>query len=476
MVARYDDLSYTANTTPDEVFRDVSDLGLRWNILKGGLQRFEFTIRAASEFEAYERYRTHLGHLVGIHDTYLNRVITGNIYEIRPEGRLVTYIGAGPARRLNDDNYSSADMTDLTLPTDDTDVVLKDILDDTVPISSADQSNIDATSVDIGAWVPDTWYFRPVYSGTFKKTDECIADLALMGNSSSVGMDFYFVDAPLNGVSIQKPLPYFKARSKTADPDWRFSAKTLPRDGLMLARHIWDIASNVNVGYGRLTGTHNGATSAHLIDTTASFEASGVVLGDKVTNVTDGWTRAVEAFVDPVNDDELDLHDSPDGTEWASGERYSIKLQETNWNTELSEVNYWSRSARIKQQALDNTQADLYRALYHALYKDALLQQAFVIGDPFIEDGQGKNWPLWTPLFMPTGTAYFEVTDLFPEAALTGASEDRQQAFMAVSMDYTQKDNRFRVVPSTGDSRLDVMLERAIAEKQQIGEIISTRA
>jgi hypothetical protein len=66
---------------------------------------------------------------------------------------------------------------------------------------------------------------------------------------------------------------------------------------------------------------------------------------------------------------------------------------------------------------------------------------------------------------------YFRITDLFPEAAVFSASDDRQQTFMAVAMDYTYRDNRLRVVPSTGDSRLDVQLNQAGLIQ---GQIIST--
>ena len=66
---------------------------------------------------------------------------------------------------------------------------------------------------------------------------------------------------------------------------------------------------------------------------------------------------------------------------------------------------------------------------------------------------------------------YFRISDIFPAAAVFGDSDDREQTFMAVAMDYTYSDNRLRIVPSTNDSRLDALLNQA---KIINGQIVST--
>ena len=106
-----------------------------------------------------------------------------------------------------------------------------------------------------------------------------------------------------------------------------------------------------------------------------------------------------------------------------------------------------------------------------AVYEDAVQQQSFVIGSQTIKDGNGACYPLWQPLM--GNSFYFRVTDIFPEAALFGASDDRLQAFPVVAMDYTYNDNRLRVVPSTEDSRLDMLLAKANIVS---GQMINTEA
>lgn len=469
MAARYDDRNYTG-TNPVEFFDDPENVGIRLNILKGGIQRIELTIRAHSENDAYNRYKNHLGQLIAVFDSYLHLCITGNVFEVVPDGRNVTYICPGPERRLEDDLYTLTRFQDITVPTDNTDVVIKDILDDAVTILSSDQSNIATTGIDIGAWMPQK-------SSSSISAGEAIFQLADMGKSDFSSMDFYLVDQTLNGVQIQKPLPYFKARSETAAIDWQFNREDLARDGLELARNIWNLQREIYVRYGRITGTADGGESAHLIDADGAFEERGVAMGDRVVNLATGKSGTVEAFVDAVNDDELDLTDHPLGSEWSTGDDYVIQLQnlQLTSGSSSSETDLWTVRTNYEFPYFDQTQAETYRDKLMGLFEKPVLQQAFVLSSPRIRDGNGALWPLWTPLFMPSGSAYFRANDIFPEAALFDTSDDREKAFMAVTMDYEYRDNRLRIVPSTGDSRLDVMLAQALAEDRRVSEIISAQ-
>jgi hypothetical protein len=466
MVARYDDYSYTAGITPAEIFDDPQDLGLRWNILKGGLQKFEFTIRASSLIDAYDRYDRHNGQLVAFYDSYLNHVLTGNIYEIVPDGRRVTYIGAGPSRRLNDESYTVGDMSDLTIPTNHTSWLLQDILDDAVVVDNGDMSNIENSGLDIEAWTPRKNSFA-------QPAGDSIFEIAKMGNASGAIMDFFFVDAQLDGISIAKPYPYFVSRVTNADPDWLISGRDLPANGLTLARNIWNLARYVRIAYGRIVGTAT-SNSADLIDSGGGF--TGVVSsGDQIVNLTTGSVYTSERL---VSDTQIDLNDQS-GTNFSINDQYSIDLQLPQWPTQVTSslTDLWTKEFIDFQRFFSEAQATAYQDQVLALYETPQLQQSFVLTQPMIKNGDEIDYPLWYPLFMPTGSAYFRVTDIFPDAAVFGNSDDRKATFMAVTMDYTHRNNRLRIVPSTGDSRLDVVLLQSMASyeyRRQLGEIVST--
>ena len=66
---------------------------------------------------------------------------------------------------------------------------------------------------------------------------------------------------------------------------------------------------------------------------------------------------------------------------------------------------------------------------------------------------------------------YFRADNLFIDEAVFTDSDDRANSFMAVAMDYQYASNRLRIVPSTGDSRLDAILGQAGLLQ---GQIIST--
>jgi hypothetical protein len=457
LAARYDENDYTG-TTPAEVFPEPADVGIRW-ALPGGVQRIELTVQAKSEMDAWDRYQNHLGHEIAIYDGFADRPITGFVYEIVPEGRHITYICAGPMKRLNDDVYQVGDMP----ASGDTDAYIKDILTDSVTIDSTDQSNIDASSVDIEGWAPDEQTGLPA--------GDAILQLAQIGDASNNLMDFYLVDQPFSGVQLQAPLPYFKARSTTASPDWIFSRADLVPGGITMSRHIWNLKRNVSIGWGRISGTHTGSNnSTNLLDGAANFQTSLVTLGDRLINLTDGSYSHVGAisttilqpeFMQGGTDDDFDTND-----------KYSVLLSYPKMPSSpsaSSETDLWTVNHYEQRPEMSLTQAGHYEDALLALYEKPVQQQSFVIGASTIKDGNGARWPLWRPLM--GSTFYFRITDLFPEAALFSASDDRQQSFMAVAMDYTYADNRLRVVPSTGDSRLDVQLNQAGLIQ---GQIIST--
>ena len=120
---------------------------------------------------------------------------------------------------------------------------------------------------------------------------------------------------------------------------------------------------------------------------------------------------------------------------------------------------------------MDQTHAANFANSLISWYEKPQLQQSFVLGSSTISTSDGAMFPLWRPMF--GDSFWFKGLDLFPETALLSTADDQAKAFLAISMDYTSIDNRLRIVPSTGDSRLDAILNHA---DLAAGWIISTAA
>ncbi len=455
--ARYADTGI-GGSSPNELFSEISDLGIRWTAVGGGVQRVELTVRNKNKLDGYRRYDEHLGHTFAIYDDYLHSYISAQCFEVVPDGRHTTYIMSGPFKRTYDDTYDNIDWkADLSAVTD-TDVAIKSVLTRAVTVDDTDQTNIDGSGVNVGGWTPK-------HVGT--RAGDAILELAPVGDSSDNPMDFYFVDQEFYRTQMQAPLPYFKSRSTTASPNWIFSIEDLAPNGLTLARHIWDLKTHIQIGYGRLAGTCTAGSGAALIDgVTASFITDQVRPGDRAINLNDNTVFEV-ATVDSAT--QLSFTDTT-VTNWANLEKYSIKMRDPKWTTSSAgSSDYWTVEHREVRMEMDQTQAEQYRDQLYALYNDAQLQQAFVISAPTIKDGYGVNHALWEPFF---GTSfYFRADNLFVDEAVFNDSDDRANSFMAVAMDYRHSTSRLRVVPSTGDSRLDAILGQAGLLQ---GQIIST--
>jgi hypothetical protein len=460
--ALYTDTDYTAGITPTLFFDDIADLGLRWS-LPGGIQRIELTVRTHHAMDSYRRYINNLGNIITVFDNTLWGYTSGNVYEVVPDGRFVTYVCGGPWKRTNDQKYTLANFAGVN--TSDTDVVIKDILTDKVNIDNTDQSNIEATSTAVGGWVPNENLHNMAAA-------DAIAQLAAIGDDSDNIMDFFYAHAPMQRGAVTKPFPYLKARSDTANPTWQFNLKDLAPGGLTLARNIWNLRRSVSIGYGRLSGAVTTTSTTQLID--ASGDTPGfndkVRPGDTVFDTTDSqaWT-----VTDVNSDTVLDLEPTDHGGTLTSGDDYSVQLSEPQWVSATSSETdlFGSQIPDYKEihMEMDTTQATQYATAMKNYYENPTLQQAFVVGSPTLQARYGGEFPLWTPFFF--SSFYFRVNDLFPEAGLLSASNDGSKAFLAVAMDYTYNNNRLRVVPVAFDSRLDAMLKQAEVIN---AEIIST--
>lgn len=459
LAARYDDPNY-AGAGISEAFDSPANVGIRW-ALPGGVRRIELTVKAHSKYDAYERYVSHQGHRIALYDNLCDRYIGSQVYEVVKDGIHVSYLCTGPWKRTYDKQYTVSDMGDLTIPTDDINVVVKDILDDQVDVDSGDTTNVSDSGVNIGAWSPDR-------RGIYALAGEAINELYKVGDSSNNPTDFYFVDQRFNGEQMQAPDAYLKSRSTTADPDWVFSIEDLAPDGLTLARHIWDLRRQVVIGFGRLTGDDDGVGNAAVLTDTGGVDfRSYVTIGDTVLNYTQDELFTVSVVAQTV----LTFQAIDHAGDWDNGDRYVVFLKQpsyTGWATS-TETDLWAPRYRENRLEFDQTQAEEYRDALLALYEKTQQQQAFVIGSPTIRDFGGSKWPLWRTMM---GTSfYFRADNLFPEASVFGDSDNRETAFMAVAMDYTHSDGKLRIVPSTGDSRLDAMLGEAGIIR---GQIIST--
>jgi len=446
MIARYHDQTI-GGQAPSELIDEFSELSIRW-ALPGGVQRVEITVRGYNRLDPYRRYKTHLGDTFAIYDNTLHRTLTCQCYEVIPDGAHVTYVCAGAWKRANDDFYNVGDFP----AAGNTDAIIKDILTDSVAITSADQTNIGASSVAIGGWIPD--HTPGTYAGN------AIAELALVGDNADAMMDFYFVDQILDESKPNLPIPYFKARSQTATPDWIFSIEDLAPNGLTMARNIWNLKTLVWIAYGRWSGVHDGGNGAHaLIDASENFTL-GVRPGDRVINITDNEVHEVDSISKTgAGWDTLNFVNSVTGN-WDNGDVYSIKLRDPNWTAASAESSdYWSVFYREIRPEMDQTQAEQYRDQLAATYSAPVQQQAFVISAATIKDANGVNYPLWGPLMHDS--FYFRADNIFVDESIFTDSDDRAHTWMATAMDYTYSNNRLRIVPSSGDSRLDSILNQA---------------
>jgi hypothetical protein len=452
------DNSYSSPVKKENL-QDIADLGIRW-ALPGGVQRIELLIRAKSRADAKDRYNRHHGDRIIVYDNFIDRpVVSGQIYEVIPDGRDVFYIMAGAWKRHFDQYYTIGNMADLTLPTDDTDVVIKDILDDTVTILGTDQSNIAATSLNIGGWHADDIVGTPA--------GEAIATLASIGDSSSTPLDYYVIERPFLGGKPQAPLPVLEARSKTSAVDWLVAQEDFAGRGLQQSRHIWRMVNDVRIGYGVLTGTYTagGPSTTTLTDSAATFIASGVKVGDIVTNISDGSAGAV-ASVNTATQLTVEALAGGSGNNFVNGDVYGLRLDRIQWISSTTSSkddvarDFWTVEYREQQSDMDATQALKYATALLDLFDTPVQQQAIVISAPTIRDRQGVRWPLWRVIAHNGG--YIRLFDFEPAVVSSAFKSANRKTSMKISaMDYTYKDNQLRIVPDLPDSRLDAIMQQA---------------
>ena len=447
-VARY---YSAARTGTFEVYRQPANLGVRW-ALPGGLQRLEFSVRKQNYFSGYRAYENQLGDGVALFDTPLYRpVVDGWIYEVVPDGRHVHYICAGGWKRMSD-QYETGNPSATT---DHTDVYLKSVLTNHAPAISTDQSNIDDTGTDIGEYRVDE-----IQGAT---PQEIVRDLLKMGTSTGGEiLDFWLVPARLDGTDLQAPLPYLKARASGVGIDYQVNRRDL-RD-LDFSRHIWGLANDVETYYTfstQLTNNENGNATTITVDDGSGFaEGNGIVIfingGGSHKTIVDGVTGN-----DITIEDGLPALNAGNPVANAGNRVYRENLTTSGGSTDAtSQGNYWQRQRHEVLEELDQTQDSQYEDILLNTYKNPVQQAAFTIGSRTIKEISGPEYPLWRMLINP---GWIRVNDLFPAASLATLSLDALRVFRIVALDYDHTSRTMRVVPDNieGDSRLDVILQRA---------------
>jgi hypothetical protein len=436
-----------------EQFDAPENIGIRWNVESFGIERIEVTIKATSVFDIYERMNNHLGQRLAVYPSTLYRPVSGWITEVRPEGaNRLTYIAKGPRWRFEDTFFR-----DVANDSDDTDDAVETILTDYVDIDNGDFSDIDATGTDADGAQPD------FPEGNFPS--EMIDRYCKMSDSSGNVWDFWMVDEPFSGVSLQQYKPYFKSRGGYTAADWIVSRADLTR--LNLSRSIAEYRDQTLVYYGTFDGscTTTQTDGIRLIDSTGNFTGFGVEPGDRVVNTTDGSNGKVESV---INSTTLDLIPSggnglQGGTDnlWQSGDSYRITRIDS-WYGEYDTLTISdpivNRLYITREQYMNATQASQYADALLSFFSEPQQTQSFVIGSRWIKDSSGARRPPWSPIF--EGGGVLRVSDLYPAAALFSETQNTLTSFLITAMDWDNRSHKLTVHVDTKDGRLDARLKR----------------
>lgn len=280
---------------------NAANIGIRWNVERYGLQRLEFTIKARSREDLYDRLNNHLGHRVGVIGSAVYKPITGFVTGVEPLGGYrLRYVAKGPyvwlLRDLVNTIYTTAGQISANLQT---------LLTNNCEATGANYDNIASNTTTLGGYqnrYPEGSYPGDIITAWLNKSD-----------SSSNIYDFWLVDNPLDGLAVQEWIPHYAARSSTASINWQVDRNDLSR--LTQSRDINALRTNVTVYYGTIDGTHDGPSkgnsfagthdggnnSADLIDTGENFEEKGVKRGDAVHNTDDNSSAVVASLSTDTN-------------------------------------------------------------------------------------------------------------------------------------------------------------------------------
>lgn len=431
-----------------EQFDSIVSAGVRWSIETFGVDRIEVTVKTRNRLDVYDRLAKHNGQRLALYGSELCRPISGNIVKVEQAGEnLITYTARGP--RWRHDDW----LVRATFPTgQDTNERLEQLLTTYVDITSSDYSDIDATGKD-AAEFQTTW---PRGNYPSKIIDE----YRKMSDADGNPWDYWCVDETFDGTSLRKFKPYFKNRNAQTVA-WRVSLKDmrLPQ----LSRSIEELKSFARVWYGSFqTAVSTGdATGVTLIAAPANFTGFQVEAGDRVTNITDGSRGKVKSITSGST-----LVLVGDGLQGGVDDRFDVGdeiyiTREDAWYSETATA----ASAPLTRHFDHNNK--LFRAEQASSYAQALVdfygvpiqQQSFVITAPYITDANGAKRSLWD--VVANGGGVLHVTDLYPAAAQTAGTLNRETIFFITALDYDHSSNQLSVRVDSTDGRLDAQLRMA---------------
>jgi hypothetical protein len=215
-------------------YSNIGDISISWGI-HGGIQSYSHNI-TMSPISAWSFFKNYTGYRLTLVDQYCDRPIAdGLIYQ--PS---ITNTGIHVACRgfwaNHFDQYYVNTVTDADSTTD----VIKDALTTNVPAVSSDQDNMDDTSTVIGFW-------EPADEGIF--TGDLIQKLAVLSDGNNAQWNYWLLNAPFDGTTPQKPIPYFEAQVNDGTFDWQIWKKDLRKDSLVITRDISKLANDIQVLY-----------------------------------------------------------------------------------------------------------------------------------------------------------------------------------------------------------------------------------
>lgn len=223
----------------------------------------------------------------------------------------------------------------------------------------------------------------------------------------------------------------------------------------------------------KVIGRATGGSTTTLIDSTKNFVDEGVIVNDKLVNLTDDYSEGtITGFATTVNsNDTLQISGAMSGGKSnGNNERYEVRggqgvgdayairtAADTNFvEADTTTVNYWYHDIAVSEPSMDATQALQYA---NALLIDEPQQvQSFTIGSPYVRDANGALWPLLE--MIAQAARAIKIADLYPDASTLTGLADKSKVFYITSMEYSGEDNTLRLSVDRHDRRLDYRLRR----------------
>ncbi|MHC5062213.1 MAG: hypothetical protein ACYTFK_14205 [Planctomycetota bacterium] len=316
-----------------------------------------------------------------------------------------------------------------------------------VEVLSGNETNIDANATTIGGW--QTQHPGGSYPG------DAIQDLLKINDGSGLVYDYWLLDEPFSGVTLQDFDPYYKQRSASTAADWVVSLDDISeRD---YSRDINGISTSVTVYYGQVTGTANGGGTTTVTRGSGSWITDGVLPGDSVSKIA-GTGNEGKATITDVQAATLTFNTLSNSASFATSDTWAVERKGTpNGNTSSSVATYWTWERNEYEAQMNTTQATQYAGILEDGNPRAL--EAFTITAPTIRDGSGARWPLWEVI--AHGGGYIRIEDAYPAAALLSESINSLTTFFITALDYDYTNNQLRVSVDNLDTRLDARLRRA---------------